>query len=147
MEMHDDTRSRGACSGQRPPTERGLEVVCVHDARASGADRVGNFSGVQPTAEEAKSRLSGIDGGRISRDQGDVLAEGVTYKPHQVSDRTLLASSDAVPVMNEEDQCPLWPCRGTGSHQAQRVSRLLAAKNATLIRERRYHEDSRAKSP
>ena len=103
MQVQDDARAGRARGGERPPAERRLQVVGVHDARAGGAHRGGDLLLAQTAAQQASRRPRGAQRGGVPREQLRVLAQPLAHERQQVLDDPLLPARRAVAVVQEED--------------------------------------------
>src|SRR5205823_1599 len=99
----DRPRSGAAGSSQRAPAEGGLQIVRMHDACSRAADRVLDPLGIQPAAQQSRSRLPPAEGGRGDREHARGLAKTLADEPGQVVDYSLLSARGAVAVVKEED--------------------------------------------
>ena len=88
--------------GQRAPAEQRMDVVGVDDVGAQAAHGAPDLVGVQPAGGQRSCRRDPADLGARALYQLDGVPAGA-QQGHQVGDRALLASLEAVPVMQQQD--------------------------------------------
>ncbi len=103
VKMRDDARARFARRGERPPAERGLQVVSVDDARARASHGARDLIGREAAAQDPGRGAAATEQRRVAREQLGLLAEVLADQPQQVLDRALLAAALPVAVVEEED--------------------------------------------
>ena len=109
MQVKHHARARRPGGGQRPPAQRGLEVVGVDHPRAVAAHGGGNAVGVQPAAQQARGRAPSPQRRRGAGKQLRPLAEALAHQPNQVVHHALLAAGGAIAVVQEQHH----PVRGS----------------------------------
>lgn len=103
VQVQHRPRARRARRRQRPPAERRVQVVRVHDARAAAPHGVGDLRRRQATAEQPGSGAGAADRRAVARQQPHLLAEVLAHEPQQILDRTLLAAGRPVAVVQQQD--------------------------------------------
>ncbi len=103
MQVQHDGGALAAGGGERPPAERGEQVVGVDDAGAAPPDLGGHLAGVEPAPCQARRGCDAAEPARIAREQLGALSELVADEREQALDDPLLATGGAVAVVQEED--------------------------------------------
>ena len=106
VQVQHDPRAGLARRLQRPPAERRMHVVRVHDAGALAPHRGGHRVRLQAAAEQPERSARRAQVPRVALEHRRLLAELGPDQPREVLDRALLAAGHAVTVVQEEDQRP-----------------------------------------
>ncbi|MGH2916098.1 MAG: hypothetical protein ACRDMX_14035 [Solirubrobacteraceae bacterium] len=101
--MEHDRRAGRASGRKRPPTERRVEIVGVHDARPSPSHGLRDVLRREPAVQQPGGRTPAVQLRRLSLEQLRLLAQSLAHEPQQILDGPLLAAGDAVTVVQEKD--------------------------------------------
>jgi hypothetical protein len=101
VKVQHDARAGLPGGGKRPPAERRLQVVGVHDSRAGAADRPRDLVGSQSAVQDPRGSDSGREPGGITLQGRDLLTELSTQNFSQLARRLLFTPRDAVSMMKE----------------------------------------------
>ena len=103
VEVQDDARAGLLRRGERAPAERRVDVVGVDDPRAAAPHRVAHLVRSEPAAQQPRRGLAAGQRRGVVLEHLGVLAELLADQPREVLDRALLATGDAVAVVQEQD--------------------------------------------
>jgi hypothetical protein len=101
MKMQHHARARGPSRLQRPPAERGVQVVGVYDACSRALHHIGNLRRFKAPSQQARRRSAAAQLRGVALEQLYGLAELLSHERHQVLNDPLLPPGRPIAVVKK----------------------------------------------